>query len=162
MDRHHNCPAYQSCSLLRPMFADDIVSEVFPSPVRTKRRHELLDVERFVAVSQLQMTSRLTREIDPKRFVLFLYSLSWVKTYKPDLDLSIDESLMKFLGHLCCYVKYNPSKGARFDIKFYKQRISIRFRCSDMRFYTAEKEGDRELPLVRRLHTTSLCICGRW
>jgi hypothetical protein len=59
-------------------------------------------------------------------------------TYRPNEELSIDESLMKFRGHLS-YVQFNKSKRARFGIKIYKICESSSGYCLDFEIYTGKK-----------------------
>lgn len=50
-------------------------------------------------------------------------------------DIAIDESLMKFKGCLS-YKQFNPSKRARFGIKFYKLCESDSAYCYEFKIYT--------------------------
>ena len=55
--------------------------------------------------------------------------------YIPGENISIDESLMKFRGRLS-FVQFNPSKRARFGIKFYKVGSSENGYCWNFKMYT--------------------------
>lgn len=59
-------------------------------------------------------------------------------TYRPNEELSIDESLMKFRGRLS-FVQFNKSKRARFGIKIYKICESSSGYCLDFEIYTGKK-----------------------
>ncbi|XP_043593045.1 piggyBac transposable element-derived protein 4-like isoform X2 [Bombus pyrosoma] len=50
-------------------------------------------------------------------------------------NVTIDESLMKYKGHLS-YKQFNPSEGVRFGIKFYKLCESKSGYCYDLKIYT--------------------------
>lgn len=59
--------------------------------------------------------------------------------YHPEEDLAVDESLMKFRGRLS-YVQFNPSKRARFGLKFYKLCESSSGYCLNFSIYTGKSE----------------------
>jgi hypothetical protein len=65
--------------------------------------------------------------------------------YTPEQDIAIDESLVKFLGKLS-FVESNPSKRARFGLKYYNMFGSSSGYCQQFRLYTGKKVGDSELP----------------
>lgn len=58
-------------------------------------------------------------------------------SYSAQEDLAVDESLMKFRGRLA-YVQFNPSKRARFGIKFYKLCESSSGYCLNFSIYTGK------------------------
>ncbi|KAG8238167.1 hypothetical protein J437_LFUL017675 [Ladona fulva] len=58
---------------------------------------------------------------------------------QPTKKPCLDESLMKFRGRLC-YIQYNPNKGARFGIKFYKICESFSGYCMQFSIYTGKKQ----------------------
>ncbi|KAG0433428.1 PiggyBac transposable element-derived protein 4 [Dictyocoela muelleri] len=62
------------------------------------------------------------------------------KIYSPEEMLSLDESLMKFKGRLS-YIQFNPSKRARFGIKFYKICESKSGYCSGFKIYTGNDKN---------------------
>lgn len=59
--------------------------------------------------------------------------------YSPEEGLAVDESLMKFRGRLA-YVQFNPSKRARFGVKFYKLCESASGYCLNFSVYTGKSE----------------------
>ncbi|KAK8769229.1 hypothetical protein V5799_014306 [Amblyomma americanum] len=59
--------------------------------------------------------------------------------YSPEEGLAVDESLMKFRGRLA-YVQFNPSKRARFGVKFYKLCESASGYCLNFSVYTGKCE----------------------
>ncbi|KAK8771667.1 hypothetical protein V5799_010397, partial [Amblyomma americanum] len=59
--------------------------------------------------------------------------------YDPEEYLAVDESLMKFRGRLS-YVQFNPSKRARFGLKFYKLCESSSGYCLKFSIYTGKSE----------------------
>lgn len=58
--------------------------------------------------------------------------------YSPE-GLAVGESLMKFRGRLS-YVQFNPSKRARFGVKFYKLCESASGYCLKFSVYTGKSE----------------------
>ncbi|XP_068081806.1 piggyBac transposable element-derived protein 4-like [Anabrus simplex] len=72
------------------------------------------------------------------RPVLQLLLDKFQKLYVPGKRISIDESLMKFRGRLA-FVQFNPSKRARFGIKFYKVCCSDTSYCWKFRIYVGKE-----------------------
>ncbi|KAL3185115.1 hypothetical protein MRX96_030995 [Rhipicephalus microplus] len=58
--------------------------------------------------------------------------------YNPEASVVVGESLMKFRGRLSC-VRFNPSKRARFGVKFYKLCESSSGYCLNFSIYTGKK-----------------------
>nr|XP_037283985.1 piggyBac transposable element-derived protein 4-like [Rhipicephalus microplus] len=59
--------------------------------------------------------------------------------YNPEASVVVGESLMKFRGRLSC-VRFNPSKRARFGVKFYKLCESSSGYCLNFSIYTGKSE----------------------
>ncbi|XP_042145916.1 piggyBac transposable element-derived protein 4-like [Ixodes scapularis] len=90
----------------------------------------------FVDNETADKSDRL-RKVKP---VLEHMNEKFASVYTLDQKVSIDESLMKFRGRLC-FVQFNPSKRARFGIKFYKLCESSSGYCSAFKIYTGKDEG---------------------
>ncbi|KAH8036935.1 hypothetical protein HPB51_007358 [Rhipicephalus microplus] len=59
--------------------------------------------------------------------------------YNPEASVAVDESLMKFRSRLS-YIQFNPSKRARFGVKFYKLCESSSGYCLNFSIYTRKSE----------------------
>ncbi|KAL3171906.1 hypothetical protein MRX96_013486 [Rhipicephalus microplus] len=68
--------------------------------------------------------------------------------YNPEASVAVDESLMKFRGRLY-YVQFNPSKRARFGVKFYK--LSRERGSSSRRDFVVESSSRRDYALWDKL-----------
>lgn len=53
------------------------------------------------------------------RVIIDHLNKQFISIYTPDEYVSLDESLMKYTGRMS-YKQFNPSKRARFGVKFYK------------------------------------------
>lgn len=100
---------------------------------------------RFRSISRfLHFSNNATADPSDKlkkiRPIITLMDEKFLSAYTPGKNIAIDESLMKFRGRLG-YVQFNPSKRARFGIKFYKLCESETGYCSAFKIYTGHEEG---------------------
>lgn len=67
--------------------------------------------------------------------VINYFNEKFKDVYVMEEDIAIDESLMKFKGRMSCK-QFNPSKRARFGIKFYKLCESVSGYCYNFKIYS--------------------------
>ena len=90
----------------------------------------------FVNNNTVENTDKLCK-IKP---MINLFNKKFKEVYTMKEDISIDESLMKYKGRLS-YKQFNPSKRARFGIKFYKLCESGSGYCYDFKIYTGSDKS---------------------
>ena len=79
------------------------------------------------------------------RFPLDFLNNKFQEMYTPDSDIAIDESLVKCRGRMS-FIQFNPTKRARFGVKYYKLCESKSGYCTQFRIYSGKKLGADELP----------------
>ena len=79
------------------------------------------------------------------RFPLDFLNNKFQEMYTPDSDIAIDESLVKCRGRMS-FIQFNPTKRARFGVKYYKLRESKSGYCTQFCIYSCKKLGADELP----------------
>ena len=102
----------------------DKVVVVYKSYIRTPFYSELLPRDRFLQLfSNMHFANNADDDDTDRLFkiqqVVETIISNFRETFTPYQNIATDESLLKFHGRLG-FKQYNPSKRARFDIKFYK------------------------------------------
>ena len=102
----------------------DKVVVVYKSYIRTPFYSELLPRDRFLQLlSNMHFANNADDDGTDRLFkiqhVVETIISNFRETFTPYQNIATDESLLKFHGRLE-FKHYNPSKRARFDIKFYK------------------------------------------
>lgn len=87
----------------------------------------------FVNDADMNQTDQLRK----LQSVVEYLNKKFFEIYTPEENVVIDESLMKFKGRLP-YKQFNPSKRARFGIKFYKLCESKSGFCCKFKIYTGQ------------------------
>ena len=99
-----------------------------------------MPLKRFVQITRClhfanNNTSNTTDKLCKIRPVINYFNQKFKEVYTMQQDIAIDEPLMKYKGCLS-YKQFNPSKRARFGIKFYKLCESKSGYCCDFKIYT--------------------------
>lgn len=71
------------------------------------------------------------------RVIIDHLNKQFISIYTPDEYVSLDESLMKYTGRMS-YKQFNPSKRARFGVKFYKLCESKSGYCMKFKIYRGQ------------------------
>jgi hypothetical protein len=93
-------------------------------------------ISRFLHFSDNESVIRDDRIYKIRPVVEYL-NRKFLSLYIPSENISLDESIMKFRGRLA-YVQFNPSKRARFGIKYYKLCESSSGYCMTFKIYTGQ------------------------
>lgn len=101
-------------------------------------RHRFSALSRYLHFCDNSLPQREDRlwKIRP---VLDIILKSIGAAYNPEESVAVDERLMKFRGRLS-YVQFNPSKRARFGVKFYKLCESSSGYCLNFSIYPGKSE----------------------
>ncbi|XP_017759329.1 PREDICTED: piggyBac transposable element-derived protein 4-like [Eufriesea mexicana] len=108
-----------------------IETPIFRKSMPLKR---YLQITRFLHFSNNNLVAN-TDKLKKVRPVINFLNQKFKELYIMRKDISIDESLMKFRGRLS-YKQFNPSKRARFGVKFYKLCESDSGYCYEFKIYT--------------------------
>lgn len=93
-----------------------------------------LQITRFLHFSNNATADNIDKLHKIKPVIQF-FNKKFKEVYTMEEDIAIDESLMKFKGRMS-YKQFNPSKRARFGIKFYKLCESASGYYYDFKIYT--------------------------
>ncbi|XP_040071775.2 piggyBac transposable element-derived protein 4 [Ixodes scapularis] len=113
-----------------------VISTPFFASVMPRQRFWALSRYLHLCDNSLPVDEDKLRKLRPVLdYVLKVFG----ESYSPGEGLAVDESLMKFRGRLS-YIQFNPSKRARFGIKFYKLCESSSGYCLNFSIYTGKSE----------------------
>ncbi|XP_017795982.1 PREDICTED: piggyBac transposable element-derived protein 4-like [Habropoda laboriosa] len=114
-----------------------IETPIFRKTMPLKR---FLQITRFFHFANNDMTDKMDklREVTP---VINCFNKKFKEVYVMEENIAIDESLMKFKGRMS-YRQFNPSKRARFGIKFYKLCESASGYCYNFKIYSRKDKTD--------------------
>ena len=110
----------------------------------------VMPYKRFLLLCRyLHLVDNLTVDKNDKlgkiRFPIDFLNDKLKNLYVPEEDIAIDESLVKCRGRLS-FITFNPSKRARFGVKYYKLCESSSGYCTQFRIYSGSKLGNEDLP----------------
>ncbi|XP_050452209.1 piggyBac transposable element-derived protein 4-like [Cataglyphis hispanica] len=94
-------------------------------------------LSRFLHFSNNDVEDHNNDRLWKLRSIIDYFNEKFKTIYTPEEDLSLDESLMKYTGRMA-YKQYNPSKRARFGVKFYKLCKSKSGYCIQFKIYTGQ------------------------
>ncbi len=110
-----------------------IDTPIFRKTMPLKRFSQITRFFHFADNNACKIADKL-RKVKP---VIKYFNKKFQELYVMEEDIAIDESLMKFKGRLS-YKQYNPSKRARYGIKFYKLCESASGYCYNFKIYSGK------------------------
>nr|XP_022921145.1 piggyBac transposable element-derived protein 4-like [Onthophagus taurus] len=116
-----------------------IETPIFRKSMPLKRYLQITRCLHFANNNLVANTDKLSK-IRP---VIKFLNQQFKEVYIMKEDIAIDESLMKFKGRLS-YRQFNPSKRARFGVKFYKLCESDSGYCYEFKIYTGHDKINRD------------------
>lgn len=90
------------------------------------------------------------------RIIIDYLNEKFISIYTPDEYVSLDESLMKYTGRMS-YKQFNPSKRARFGVKFYKLCESKSGYCMKFKIYTGQDKDKNSITSASENVTLFMC-----
>lgn len=91
------------------------------------------------------------------RVIIDYLNEKFISIYIPEEYVSLDESLMKYTGRMS-YKQFNPSKRARFGVKFYKLCESKSGYCMKFKIYTGQDKVENSITSASENVSMFMCI----
>lgn len=107
------------------------------------KNHAILEISqlsRFLHFTNNDVEDNNNDRLWKLRSIIDYFNQKFKTIYTPEEDVSLDESLMKYTGRMA-YKQYNPSKRARFGVKFYKLCESKSGYCIQFKIYTGQDKN---------------------